>query len=209
MVSAGRVLLWTRPRVDPAKALLLHGPYQAPALHRGDRTTCLYRDSEVVITSWTDGRIPWPRCQAVGRRGGSGLLVDRELRRAIRTESETAIGYWWGVRIETVWRWRKAFGVSRWGTEGSRRLHEALSESGAAKLRGKKLPKELVKRRIKIRAAHGFKLPKRWEKTGWQPWQLELLATAAADAELAARFGRSDNAVRVMRWRRSRTKKGG
>ena len=197
-----------RPRVDPAKALLLHGPYRAPALHCGDRTTCLYRDAEVVITSWTDARIPWPRCQAVGVRGGSGLLVDEELLRAIRSESSLAIHYWWGVRIETVWRWRKAFGVSRWGTEGSRRLHQALSERGAAKLRGKRLPKALVKRRLKIRAAKGFKMPKRWEQTGWQPWQLEMLQGAATDAELAAQLGRSENAVRVMRWRMNRAKKG-
>jgi hypothetical protein len=120
------------------------------------------------------------------------------LLQAIRTDSSSAIHYWWGVRIETVWRWRKVFGVSRWGTEGSRRLHEAMSERGAAKPRGKKLPKALVKRRLKIRAAKGFKMPKRWEKTGWQQWQLDLLGTAP-DAELAARFGRSANAVRVMR----------
>lgn len=43
---------------------LLHGPYQAPAFQRGDRATCLYRDVEVVITSWTDAPIPWPRWRA-------------------------------------------------------------------------------------------------------------------------------------------------
>jgi hypothetical protein len=36
------------------------------------------------------------------------------------------------------------------------------------------LPKELVKRRIKIRAVKGFKIPKLWEKTGWQQWQIDL-----------------------------------
>ena len=142
-------------------------------------------------------RISWPRCRASGVRGGSGLLVDEELLRAIRSESSLALQYWFGVNVTTVWKWRQAFDIARYGTEGSRRLHEAMSERGAAKVRGKKLPKALVKQRIKIRAANGFKVPKRWEKTGWQQWQLDLLGTAP-DAELAARFGRSKNAVRVM-----------
>jgi hypothetical protein len=129
------------------KPKLLHGPYRPPALRRGDRTTCLDRDAEVVITSWTDAPIPWPRCQRLGVRGGSGLLITEELVRAIRTESSLAIQYWWGVRMETVWRWRKAFGVSQWSTEGSRRLHQVLSEKGGAKVRGKKLPRALVQRR--------------------------------------------------------------
>jgi hypothetical protein len=72
---------------------LLHGPYRPPGLRRGERTVCLYRDAEVVITSWSDGLIPWPRCRALGRRGGSGLLITEELVRAIRTESSAAIQY--------------------------------------------------------------------------------------------------------------------
>jgi hypothetical protein len=37
-------------RIDPGLAQLLHGPYGAPPLQRGDTATCLYRDSEVLIT---------------------------------------------------------------------------------------------------------------------------------------------------------------
>lgn len=29
----------------------------APSLKKGTRTFCLYRDAEMVITSWTDARI--------------------------------------------------------------------------------------------------------------------------------------------------------
>jgi hypothetical protein len=177
---------------------LLHGPYHPPALGRGERTTCLYRDAEVVITSWTDSRISWPRCRAIGHRGGSGLLVDEEMLRALRAESSAALQHWFGVHEATVWRWRKAFGIPRYGTEGSRRLHQDVSERGAAKVLGKKLPKAFVRRRIKIRAAKGFKMPKRWKKTGRQQWEIDLLGTAS-DAELAARFGRSEGAVRAMR----------
>ena len=73
--------------MKPNKHALLYAPYHPPALHRGDRTECLYRDAQVVITSWTDAPIPWPRCRAIGARRGSGLLIDQELLRAIRTET--------------------------------------------------------------------------------------------------------------------------
>jgi hypothetical protein len=59
---------------------LLFGPYRAPRLRRGDRAFCLLRDGPVVITSWTDAPIPWPRCRKLdGPGGGSGLLLDEEL----------------------------------------------------------------------------------------------------------------------------------
>jgi hypothetical protein len=98
---------------------LLHGSYQPPALHRGDRTTCLYRDTEVTITSWTDAPIPWPRCRVIGAPGRGSLSARSAWSR--RWPSVTGSG------------WRQAFGVTQWGSEGSRRLHQAVSESAAAK----------------------------------------------------------------------------
>jgi hypothetical protein len=62
----------------------------------------------VVITGWADGRIAWPRCRALGHRGGSGLLVEEELARAIQHESAAALCYWWGITCSTVTLWRKA-----------------------------------------------------------------------------------------------------
>ncbi len=63
---------------------LLHGPYRLPPLKRGARATCLYRDCDVVITTWTDARV-WrgaqptrhrlsegPAAEALGRATGSG-----------------------------------------------------------------------------------------------------------------------------------------
>jgi hypothetical protein len=41
---------------------LLAAPYTPPFLRRGDRATCLYRDADVTVTSWTLAPISWPRC---------------------------------------------------------------------------------------------------------------------------------------------------
>ena len=142
--------------MHPDKYKLLHGPYSPPRLGRGERTVCLYRDTEVIITSWSDARIAWPRCRAIGSRGGgSGLLVTEELVRTIHSESSAALQHWFGVNEATVWKWRRAFGVTQWGTEGSRQLHQALSENGAARLRGKKLSKALVEPLAAVSRAPG------------------------------------------------------
>src|SRR5215813_13922913 len=100
-----------------SRPVLIGGPYTPPPLHKGDRTTCLYRDADVVITGWSDAPLSWPRCRALGGRGGgSGLLVNEELARAIRTESSKALQYWLRVGPNAVWSWRKAFGIGTWGT---------------------------------------------------------------------------------------------
>jgi hypothetical protein len=107
-------------RIDPHQ--LHHGPYNPPAVRRGDRATCLYRDADLIVTGWSDARISWPRCRRLGSRGGGlGLLVHEELARAVRLELSTAIQYWWGVSEFTVWEWRKALGVPRFN-EGAARL---------------------------------------------------------------------------------------
>src|SRR4051794_35904529 len=97
-----------RPHTDPDHVRLLHGPYEAPALKKGDRATCLYRDATVVVTSWSDGRVPWPRGRTLGHRGGAGLVVDEGLARAVRCEAGVALAYWFGVGRNTVSLWRRA-----------------------------------------------------------------------------------------------------
>jgi hypothetical protein len=100
---------------DPDRVRLLHGPYRAPALRKGDRTTCLLRNGPVVVTSWTDARIPWPRCRALDRTGGgSGILLDEELARAVRCESAAAVMHWWGVTVGVC----SGAGGRRWGSRG-------------------------------------------------------------------------------------------
>src|SRR5262245_20654845 len=112
---------------------LLFGPYTTPRLKRGDWVTCLVRDCTVVMTSWSAGGIVRPSCRARGQSGGggSGLLVDEELSRAVRSGSAAAVMYWWGVGVHAVWRWRKALGVGRMDSAGSRRLIQAAAEQGA------------------------------------------------------------------------------
>jgi hypothetical protein len=68
------------------KQRLLHGPYRPPALRVGDRTDCLMRGT-VIITSWTDARISWPRCRRPVGNSHPSLLLDTELARAVRTEA--------------------------------------------------------------------------------------------------------------------------
>jgi hypothetical protein len=55
---------------DRERVKLLFGSYQAPPLKRGDRAVCPFRACAVVITSWTDARIPWPRCRALDSPAG-------------------------------------------------------------------------------------------------------------------------------------------
>jgi hypothetical protein len=194
--------------VDRVK--LLFGPYRAPKLKLGDRATCLYRDTTVTVTSFTDAPIPWPRCSVVGQKGGSGLLVNEELARAVRSESSLAIQFHWRVTMRTVGMLRKALAVTRWGTPGSKRLHQALSEKGAAAMREEGfLPTEEESR---WRAEHGrrviakLRAEGRWTNGNpnyapWTPGELELLGTDLTDEEIAAMVGRTPNAVRVKRRR--------
>src|SRR5262249_320532 len=98
----------------PDHVRLLHGPYEAPARSRGDRPTCLLRDGEVIMSGWRSARMSWPGWRLVeGAGGGSGLLVDEELARAVRCESALAIKYWWRASQTSVWAWRKALGVEK------------------------------------------------------------------------------------------------
>jgi hypothetical protein len=127
-------------------------------------------------------------------------LLDDELARAVRLESSKAIQYWWGVTDGVVWRWRKALGVTRFGTEGSQVLFKQVSAAGAAAVRGKPQPRALVRRRMKTRRAGNYPPPNRWVETGWKGEELALLGTMP-DVELAIKIGRTRYAVRAARVR--------
>jgi hypothetical protein len=120
------------------------------------------------------------------------------MNRALRTESASAIKYWFGIDGETVWRWKTFFGVGEWEPEGSRRLHQRLSLAGAAELRGKRVPPEVIERRRQTRLGRKYKPPDRWKEQKWTKEQLALLGKLP-DEEVAARIGRTTTAVRIRR----------
>jgi hypothetical protein len=188
---------------DRDRVRLLFGPYRPPALRRGDRASCLLRDCDVVITGWSDGRISWPRCRALGTHGGgSGILLDEELARAVRHESAAAIMFWWAVTDGVVWRWRKALGVGRADTEGSRRLIQAAAEMGAAEQRGRELPPEQVERRRRTAREKNLAqyLQPGYHGPRWTQEQPQLLG-AEPDVVIAAKVGRKAEVVLSMRRR--------
>jgi hypothetical protein len=184
----------------PDKVTLLGAPYRCPAVKKGDRAICLLRDAAVVITGWQEARILWPRCRAKGVRGGSGLLVDEELARAIRTESAEALKYWFGIGTHGAWHWRKALGMGQRGTPGSRRLFDKSGRAGAEAMKQREFtPAEIEDRRrraIALGLGKGLKLG--YHGPRWTKKQIRLLG-AKPDADVALLTGRTQNAVRIMR----------
>lgn len=188
--------------MTPAQRVkLLFGPYQPPRLRVGDRDVCLLRDCPVVVTSWTDACITWPRCKPPEGRSAPGLLVDEELIRAIRHESAVALRHWWGVGVTLVWKWRKAFGVGRAGGEGSRRLIQAASSAGAAVVRGVSLPPEVCEERRRLAVEGNYGTHFTYDHVDrWTPEDLALLGRVP-DADVARLTGRSVEGVRIKRTR--------
>jgi len=138
----------------------------------------------------------------VGQRGGCGLLLDEELARAVRCESAFAIRVWWGVTAGVVWRWRKALGVGRMASEGSRRLIQEAADAGAEAVRAREFTEaeREVRRRNARRPKLGQYLQPGYHGPRWTAWQLRLLGKQP-DAVVAGKVGRSVHAVRLMRQR--------
>jgi hypothetical protein len=188
---------------DPERVKLLFGPYQAPALRRGDRATCIFRDATVVITGWTDARIPWPRCRSLDSPGGrSGLLVDDELARAVRHESAATVKHWWGASGTAVNHWRKALGVTRTGNAGTARLVGASAVKGAAAIKARVWTDEERRQRRRRNAEkrlHRNLIPGS-HGPRWTAADVALVGTMP-DERVAWRIGRTPNAARQKRGR--------
>lgn len=101
---------------------LIDGPYFAPNVLPGDWIDCALTGGRVCVGGWSAGPIPWPRRFKTGRHS---LILCGDLIRAVQTESELAVAYWWDVGIVTIWAWRKALGVGRM-TEGTRALYREV-----------------------------------------------------------------------------------
>ena len=126
---------------------LLHGPYRPPSLRVGERATCLFKDGDVTVTSWTDG-------------------------------------------------------VGRTDNPGSARLIRAASQKGADSMRRNDWPSQAREERRERAVAGDYaaRLQPGYHGPRWTQGQLALLGTDA-DERIAARIGKSRDAVRAQRVR--------
>jgi hypothetical protein len=185
----------TKPQSIP----VLRGTYTAPALRRGDRTDCLVRDCMMVVTTWSDAPISWPRGRPALSSGGASLIVDEELARAVRHESAAAIHYWWRVNTFTICRWRKVLGVTRRNNEGSQILIRIATE----KAKRSQNPNRSAEYRQNLR--EHINRRRLWELSpevtcgiAWTSEHKALLGTMI-DREVASRTGHSYCSVKTMR----------
>jgi hypothetical protein len=138
------------PHVDSTR--LYFGPNRTPRFHYGPVIMCEVR-GEVIIKRLKDSPIPWPMGQRRGERA-VGLIIYKDLARAIRTEAAVAVAHHWGVTAQTVTAWRKALGVepTTLGTSELRR-QQALMPAGVAALQMAQAKAGDPERRAKIAAA--------------------------------------------------------
>ena len=132
------------------------------------------------------------------------MLVTDELVRAIRAESAAALMHWFGVGKKAVWRWRLALlpGKGKFRSPGSWKAHAKACAAGGAALQEKDWTEEELDR--KAAASKGREPPHRWKgRGGWTAKEVALCGTAP-DAEVAARLGRTRQAVRAKRGRTAR-----
>jgi hypothetical protein len=157
----------------PARPSLL-GTYATPRVTTGAVVTCLYSRRAVAVVGWSDAPIPWPLLPPRSPHGDPSLWVEEVLARAIRTESASALGYWFGVDKLVVSAWRKAFGVG-----------------GPATTPGSKLA-----HRLGLGREEGS--PRRPRSNDWSAEDVALLGTAI-DRVVATQVGRMTSAVRGKR----------
>ena len=106
---------------------LIAGPYVAPKVEQGEQMLCALHGA-VTVSGWSEAPLPWPVHRALHIR--TSLIVSEELVRALRTESVTAVSYWWNISVPTVKRWKRALGIGR--TEGSQRLRQLVVDAIAS-----------------------------------------------------------------------------
>jgi hypothetical protein len=102
----------------------LIGTYSTPRFRYGVRVIC-GRRGQVEIVGLTDALIPWP----IGKRGRSkAIVLYGDLAEAAKLESAAAVGHWFGVGSDTVWKWRVALGIGA-TTEGTSQLRSELGKT--------------------------------------------------------------------------------
>ena len=186
---------------DRERVKLLFGPYRAPPLRRGDRAFCRVRDCEVAITGWSKAPMSWPRGYARSERpgGGTALLVDDELARAVRRESAAAVCHWWGGHT-TIARWRRALGAPRTSNQGSQRLiRSAATTALEAALASGITDDERRRRRAQAIEMRLWQLNSGVTRgRPWTPKEVALLGKLP-DPKVARRTGHPLHSVRMKR----------
>jgi hypothetical protein len=109
----------------------LLGTYRTPRVRLGETIACEARDCDLVVVQISDARIVWPIGRKKGQSGKS-LIVFGDLAKAVRTESNQAVCYWWGVTPQTVSKWRKGLGVGL-TNPGTHRLRSDYTDEPWAK----------------------------------------------------------------------------
>jgi hypothetical protein len=159
--------------VKDADRFKLLGTYKTPRVRLGTVLSDEVRDGDVVVSGYTDARIPWPVGHPRGRGGFPALVVYGRLVQAVRRESNQAVCYWFGVTAQTVSKWRKSLGVGRtnagtyrlrsaytrepWAVKAWQKAHGKAGDPGrrakiAAARRGKKRPRHVIEAMRKGRA---------------------------------------------------------
>ncbi len=116
----------------PTPAPKLLGTYEAPLFAYGQTVRCAVRGA-VVVVGLSAAPIPWPVGRPDRARPRNCLVVYGGLAAALRRESTLAVAHWWGVGENTVWRWRKALGLTGVVTEGSKLLLRQTAASPGSK----------------------------------------------------------------------------
>jgi len=109
--------------MNDADRFRLPGRCRTPRVRVGAFVRCLIR-GEVEVVGFSDAPIPWPKCKT---ERWHALIVYAGLACAIRRESAQAVGRWWGVGTDRVWKWRKALGVGA-TTQGTSKLRSAYCD---------------------------------------------------------------------------------
>jgi hypothetical protein len=175
---------------------LLYGPDRSPRTRVGKKLFDEVR-GWVVVRKMSAGRIPLPMGGPARR---PGFVLTGDLVRALRTESNIAITYWWGVNSCTVWKWRRRLDVPAI-TEGTIYLKSAFRL-------GKPLPPEVVEAmrrgrrgilhssatRARMSASHKARGPRPPNENSWTAKEDELVRKYQPK-EAAKRIGRTMKAI--------------
>lgn len=152
------------------------------------------------MRGWSKGRIPWPLGHPGGKyQGRNSFIVCGDLVRAIQSEANVAVQYWWGVQEKKVTVWRRALGVGA-STDGTHRLrHEAeMTPERLAmwrKAQTKAVSFDVMEKRREVAEIRGYY---RSNALPWPEENVALLGTMS-DRLLGLKLGLATEVVNTYR----------